>query len=176
MGTLNSVSIFTFCLAFSIGSAFNYLSIIKGGPKLSFVAPAAVLIMLAPLLELFFWPGLGINSSIRLFGFVVLLFGLILRFLWNVHWLQSKSVSAHSLVTTGLYRWVRHPMWLGVLLLLIGFYVSTGVASGFVTLATFWIPYMVKQINKEEQDLQSRHGNAFRSYAQSTARLIPKVW
>jgi protein-S-isoprenylcysteine O-methyltransferase Ste14 len=77
-----------------------------------------------------------------------------------------------QLVTTGLYRYTRNPMYLGLLLILLGWAIYLGVLSPFLLLPVFvWlITYM--QILPEEAILQSKFGQVYTDYQQRVARWL----
>ena len=68
-----------------------------------------------------------------------------------------------TLVTTGVYRWVRHPMYAGIILMHIGFPIFF---RALVTLlsAAFWIPLILIWRYWEEAELEERFGDVYRKY------------
>jgi protein-S-isoprenylcysteine O-methyltransferase Ste14 len=79
-----------------------------------------------------------------------------------------------SLVTGGPYRWVRHPMYLGVALLMLS--ASLITANLFVALAgALVISLMVLRTPTEEARLVERFGEAYRQYARRTGRFLPRI-
>ena len=84
----------------------------------------------------------------------------------------TKPGTASSLVTSGVYRLSRNPMYAGLLFLLGGWaiFLSNGVA--FVFLPVF-IAYMNRfQIMPEERALSAKFGNEFAAYKQSVRRWL----
>jgi protein-S-isoprenylcysteine O-methyltransferase Ste14 len=86
--------------------------------------------------------------------------------------LQIKK--EHSLVTTGVYRKIRHPMYtahfiwsIAQILLLQNWIAGWGFLVSFIPL------YLVR-IQEEEQMMLDRFGGTYRSYMQKTGRLYPK--
>ena len=81
----------------------------------------------------------------------------------------------HHLVTTGPYRWVRHPLYATGLMLLLA--MGLMLASWFVLLATFialaWIWFVVVPL--EEAHLLAKFGDAYRAYTHRTGRLLPRL-
>lgn len=77
-----------------------------------------------------------------------------------------------QLVTTGLYRYTRNPMYLGLLFILLGWAIYLGVLSPFLLLPAFvWlITYM--QILPEEAILRSKFGQVYTDYQQRVARWL----
>ncbi len=82
----------------------------------------------------------------------------------------------HQLITTGPYRWVRHPNYAGLLLVAIGTatMVRSPLAIG-VTLVT-WLPLALLRIHAEERALQDRLGDAFVEYRQQSWCLVPGLY
>lgn len=80
----------------------------------------------------------------------------------------------HTLTERGLYRYVRHPMYLGTLLILVGvpMMLSSPWSAMFALLAAagLWA-----RIRKEEQFL-SQKLPGYGEYATRTWRLVPWVW
>lgn len=78
-----------------------------------------------------------------------------------------------ELVTTGVYRYVRHPIYTGVLLAALGL-VLLGASAGHIV---GWIALFVVlsiKASGEEAMLAERH-SGYEAYQQSTGRLIPKI-
>jgi protein-S-isoprenylcysteine O-methyltransferase Ste14 len=81
----------------------------------------------------------------------------------------------HRLVTTGPYRFMRHPMYTAYLLLFLGaFLLSTNWVIGaggtgvILTLMTLRLP-------REERRLAARFGEAWLSYRESTGAFLPRL-
>lgn len=80
----------------------------------------------------------------------------------------------HTLVTGGPYRFVRHPVYSGYLMLLLG----SAVASLNVWLLLFWplsLLGVVVQTQTEERLLAARFGPDYERYAGRTGRLVPRL-
>jgi protein-S-isoprenylcysteine O-methyltransferase Ste14 len=79
-----------------------------------------------------------------------------------------------ALVSAGLFRWVRNPIFLGMLLGFAG--VAIAVPSAWSVAvwlgATATIAY---QVRLEEEHLLERHGDAYRAYASRVGRFFPGV-
>ena len=79
---------------------------------------------------------------------------------------------ASRLVVTGVYRYTRNPMYLGLLFLLIAwaFYVSN--LLGFACLPLFVLGMNRLQIEPEEAAMEAAFGDEFRAYRESVRRWI----
>ena len=80
--------------------------------------------------------------------------------------------AASSLVTTGIYRFSRNPMYLGMLLLLAAFAVFLANAAAWIVLPVF-ILYMNRfQITPEERALSAMFGPDFTGYTERVRRWM----
>jgi protein-S-isoprenylcysteine O-methyltransferase Ste14 len=88
----------------------------------------------------------------------------------TVNPLQPQGAS--SLVTTGIYRFSRNPMYLGMLFLLAGLAVFLANAAALIFLPVF-VVYMNRfQIQPEERALSAIFGSEFTAYRQKVRRWI----
>ncbi len=81
----------------------------------------------------------------------------------------------HRLVTSGIYRFVRHPIYAGAFIAILGAPVYATSLSGFLVLMLL-LPLLLGRIRREEALLISAFGDAYRAYRRSTKMLIPGVW
>ena len=75
-----------------------------------------------------------------------------------------------SLITVGIYKWFRHPMYLGVLMFGLGLLLNN---LNLISIATYVVlgANMVVKANYEDQLLRARHSNAI-EYQQSVFGLL----
>ena len=89
--------------------------------------------------------------------------------------LQERSGRTEPLVVRGPYRHVRHPLYSGVLLLLIGWWLLLDYS--FLLLSTIllllWFNYVVAPF--EEKELRAIFGEEYEKYAKEVPRIIPFV-
>ena len=79
----------------------------------------------------------------------------------------------HTLVTSGPYRWVRHPFYDSVALCILA--CSLAAANWFIFLTGgFAVLLIVVRTRKEEAELRSRFGDAYLTYVERTGRFLPK--
>jgi protein-S-isoprenylcysteine O-methyltransferase Ste14 len=81
----------------------------------------------------------------------------------------------HRLVTTGLYRVIRHPSYLGALLGGIGWTLLFRSGPGLLLLLAL-VPLMAPILHREEALLLSEFGEEYEAYRRRTWRLIPWVY
>jgi protein-S-isoprenylcysteine O-methyltransferase Ste14 len=103
--------------------------------------------------------------------------------LWGSHSDLGRNWSAtlriteqHSLVTNGVYRYIRHPLYTAHLLWAIaqGLLLSNWLAGwAFLVLS---VPLYVVRVPKEEQMMLEHFGEQYREYMSRTGRLIPRIW
>jgi protein-S-isoprenylcysteine O-methyltransferase Ste14 len=79
----------------------------------------------------------------------------------------------HHLVTTGPYVWIRHPIYLALMVFMAGIALVT--ANWFlVAFLVVSIADLALRIPKEEQMMIEEFGNEYKAYMQRTGRLLPK--
>lgn len=100
-------------------------------------------------------------------GFV--LAGLLLR-----SWAAGTLVKHHQLTTVGPYACVRHPLYLGSLLLTTGFVILLGSWPTWLSLIPF-IGLHALAISREERWLGRHYGEAWDEYAARTPALFPWI-
>lgn len=113
-----------------------------------------------------FWAGWGILllstfliDHFRLFG---------LKQVWN-H-LRGTASEPPSFQTPVLYRYVRHPLYLGFLL---AFWSTPDMTVGRLLFAGVWTSWILMAIRLEEKDLVRFHGDAYREYRERVPMLVP---
>lgn len=113
-------------------------------------------------------------------GAAFLLAGTVLRLaavrtLGSRHSVWVAVQADHRLVTTGLYRFVRHPSYVGALLAVFGWAVAFRSGSGLL-LAMGIVPPILSRIRAEERLLVAEFGDAYRAYQSRTWCLVPLVY
>jgi len=112
-------------------------------------------------------------------GFIVMLLamfadGMSLMQFFRVHTSINPihPEKADVLVTSGMYRMTRNPMYMGLLLLLSGWAIILGTLSPFLALPLFIFVLTVQQIIPEEIILEQKFGQQYRDYKQSVKRWL----
>jgi len=92
------------------------------------------------------------------------------------NWSATVTVKQdHALITSGPYAWVRHPIYTGLLLALVGTAISIGqvrAAIGFVIA----VLAILRKMQIEERVMLEQFGDAYRAYRARVPRLIPFLW
>ena len=83
-----------------------------------------------------------------------------------------KPETASSLVTNGVFKYTRNPMYLGLLLILIYFSLIFNVVGGCLVSLGFIIYIAKFQIIPEEVAMEKLFGNQFLEYKQQVRRWI----
>lgn len=81
---------------------------------------------------------------------------------------------ARGLVRTGLYRWVRHPLYLGEFLAF-GSMLLTALSPATVAIYGIFVGLQLYRVVSEELTLQAAYPE-YAEYRESTARLLPGVY
>jgi protein-S-isoprenylcysteine O-methyltransferase Ste14 len=152
--------------------AYNLFAVISGLPIL-------VLLYLLPDQRLYLIPFPWILLSFlgQLVGILIILVGIQQTGLWSffgVHQIIEPEEDASTvMVTHGLYRWVRHPLYTGGLLLMWLMPIMT-----INLLILFWLLsiYLIVGARLEEKRLVTEFGDKYREYQKQVPMLLPIPW
>jgi protein-S-isoprenylcysteine O-methyltransferase Ste14 len=89
----------------------------------------------------------------------------------------SSSVTSkvqHELIRSGPYRWVRHPIYSGLLLALFGTALVRGELRAVFSLVLVYAAWKLKS-RVEEQMMTSTFGPEYTAYAGATGALFPRL-
>ena len=87
-----------------------------------------------------------------------------------------SGCTSNAVVCTGPYRWIRHPSYSGLLLIVGGFGAALGNWLSLTACVVLPLPAIVWRIHVEEAELNRVLGEAYRTYQSDRARLIPHLW
>lgn len=79
------------------------------------------------------------------------------------------------LITTGLYSKIRHPLYAGLLLIFLGYFLFAGTLSSAIHLGSLLL-YLPFGIYFEEKNLVAQFGEAYQNYRSAVPALIPRFW
>jgi protein-S-isoprenylcysteine O-methyltransferase Ste14 len=80
----------------------------------------------------------------------------------------------HELIRTGPYRSIRHPIYTGILLAILGTAVAIGEVRGLVALGIAWASFYTKA-RREESFLVQEFGPRFTEHQQHTGMFLPRL-
>ena len=118
------------------------------------------------------WQGDPHLNPLHLLSYVVIFGGFVLlAAAWNVLY---KAQRTHTLATTGVYASLRHPQYVGFILIMVGFLLQWPT---LLTLVMFpiLVSMYVLLARREEREVQAEFGEAYTRYAGSTPRFFPRV-
>ncbi|MGH8386467.1 MAG: methyltransferase family protein [Pseudomonas sp.] len=125
-----------------------------------------------------FWTFGG--EGTRWLGALLFIIGGALR-LWPVFVLGKRFSGlvaiqpGHQLVTDGIYRHLRNPSYLGMLVIGIGWALAFRSGVGLLLAALMLIP-LIARIRSEEGLLRAQFGREYEAYCARSWRLIPKIY
>jgi protein-S-isoprenylcysteine O-methyltransferase Ste14 len=126
------------------------------------------------------WSKIGLSDELRWLGV-----GLGILCVFGIYWLFSNisnnitptSITRreHKLITSGPYRWVRHPLYtIGASL-----FVSLGMMADnwfIALLGLLMFIVMAIRTPKEEANLIEKFGDEYRNYMKNTGGFLPKLF
>jgi protein-S-isoprenylcysteine O-methyltransferase Ste14 len=121
------------------------------------------------------------SAGLSVVGLLVMWAGLAVR-IWAIVVL-GKSFrmtvevdTGQKVVDSGPYRWVRHPSYTGILLLMAGLSLVYGNWPALAILLVLPTAVLIHRVLVEEAVLTDVMGRAYTDYAAHTKRLVPGVW
>jgi len=125
------------------------------------------------------WPGGPVWPFVA--GMVLIVAGIALR-AWSIltlgrffqYWIKIQP--GHRVVTGGPYRYVRHPSYTGIALVLAGIALACGDVWSLVAVAVLGGAGLAVRIRAEERQLTESLGEEYERFAAGRKRLVPGVW
>ncbi len=127
------------------------------------------------------YPAYEGNIVVTIIGFFMILLGIIIR-LWAIRTLGKFFTATvvlqqkQTLITTGPYRIVRHPSYLGAFLSIVGCAVFLNAYTSIVVAAVLMCASYIVRIHAEEKALAQYFGNDYLQFSKNTRRLFPLIW
>jgi protein-S-isoprenylcysteine O-methyltransferase Ste14 len=121
------------------------------------------------------------TAGLGVAGLLVMWAGLAVR-IWAIVVLGKSfrttvEVDAgQQVVDSGPYRWVRHPSYTGILLLMAGLGLVYGTWAALAVLLVLPAGVLIHRIFVEEAVLTEVIGRGYTDYAARTKRLVPGLW
>ena len=157
---------------------------VDGTAMMTLIRLGGLLLWLTPLVYLLnpqwvIWSKIGLPEWVRWLGVAIGILCVI-----GIYWLfssigigitpTSATRKEHTLVTSGPYRWVRHPLYTIGASLFIAFGMIADIwFIAALGLLTFIL--MAVRTPKEEANLIAKFGGEYREYMKRTGRFFPKL-
>lgn len=98
------------------------------------------------------------------------------RFYLGTNWSPTVTVKQHhELIRSGPYSVVRHPIYSGFLLAILGTAIYVGQLRGLLAVALAAIAWRIKSL-REESFMQDEFGEQYAEYRQKVKALVPFIW
>lgn len=114
-----------------------------------------VALLMAAALGLFVWAGATLGRN------------------WS---LVARMRGDHALVTTGPFRWVRHPIYVALALVVIALALALGHGIRLVVALPLYAAGTWARVRSEERLLRATFGAAYADYAARVPRFVPGVF
>jgi len=167
-------------------TAFRSKPIIRRQSQLSWLCHVAIMVAAGALL---FSPSTRIgvlgarflprSAAIEWTGFGLILtgcgFAVLARFWLGTNWSATAAVKeGHTLIRSGPYALVRHPVYAGFLLAGLGTAVAVGEVRGLIGLGLAFFGWFIKA-RAEERLMQEQFGEAYGCYRRQVKQFIPFI-
>src|SRR5262245_35091312 len=153
--------------------------------RLSYVVPLVLagVLLAVPALDIPLLGGRFLPASAArvwgAIGIVITLSGLLFTVWARIHlgrnWSGTVTIKeGHELITSGPYRFVRHPIYTGLLLAFTGQAIAVGQWRGVLAVALAMFTYW-RKLRIEERWMREHFGSAYEAYSQRVSALIPYI-
>lgn len=151
----------------------------KSQKKIQFVAQIAFIfaIVFAPIDHRFGWS--SVTPYISILGDILVVLGLLfVFFVFKVNTFTSAIIDVYSkqkVISTGLYSFVRHPMYSGALVMLLGVPLSLGSWLGIIAIIPITIVIVLRLLDEEK--FLTKNLSGYKEYKNKVKyHLIPLIW
>ena len=120
------------------------------------------------------------GDTTRYFGLLLFFAGSILRlaavFVLGRRFSGLVAIQPdHQLKTDGLYRYIRHPSYTGLIASMMGYVLVFRSAIGLILIILLFL-LLMSRMNDEERFLEAHFGDEYRNYRIRTRRLVPFLY
>jgi len=120
------------------------------------------------------------TTAVKVIGVVITFLGLGFAVWARAHlgkyWSGNVTIKVeHKLIRTGPYRWVRNPIYTGIIIAVIGSTVADGELLALLAIVFIAIGFLIK-IRMEEKFLLEEFGEAFIQYKKEVKSLVPFMY
>lgn len=119
------------------------------------------------------------NEAVAVIGLLLALTGLLFavwaRIALGANWSGTVTIKAdHSLIRRGPYKWIRHPIYTGILLSFVGTVLLHGEIRAFVGFALILFA-LYRKAKREERFLSEEFGESFAEHSKHTGMFLPRL-
>ncbi len=128
---------------------------------------------------------------LQIIGLIITFLGLIIYLIAGktiTKEVYSKATEERKMMTTGLYAYIRHPLYLSFILIPVGFLLITLNLLSLIYFMVFTIStnsieecdregkftFVTKEVQCEEEHMKKIYGKDYEEYMEKTGRLLPK--
>jgi protein-S-isoprenylcysteine O-methyltransferase Ste14 len=114
-----------------------------------------------------------IAFCLLLAGFIIMIFAIS-----NYDWKSFVGITEeknYALVIAGMNKYVRHPLYSGTMLFVMGFFIWQPYFKNLMLMILMWI-YLAIGIIYEERKLVKIYGDVYRDYQKKVKKMIPFIW
>jgi len=114
-------------------------------------------------------------GGLLLYGLGCLVLAAAFRMLGRSFRTEGAAPRLDQLMTGGPYRFVRHPMYTGLLCLALGLSCMTQSLACFAVFGIYLL-LIIRLIDLEEAELRRAYGDQYRLYQRDVRKLVPRVY
>lgn len=120
------------------------------------------------------------SPLIQIAGSVIAVAGLVVAIMGRKkladNWSSNIEIKeGHELVTSGIYGYVRHPIYTGMLFMGLGTWLVSGRFSAFFFFAIL-TAFMLFKVREEEELMTTYFPNEYPEYKKRVSCIIPHLW
>jgi protein-S-isoprenylcysteine O-methyltransferase Ste14 len=125
--------------------------------------------------RMYYWDTFfAIGMALVVIGFIIRMYSILTL---NQYFTYSVAkVENHKIISTGLYKFIRHPGYLGQLIIFMGISISI---SNWISILLMMIPVTLGylyRIRVEEKFMADQFGEGYQHYQDRTRRIIPLIY
>ncbi len=114
--------------------------------------------------------GMYVGATLGVSGLVMILAGW--RTIYKAYW--SKDCGEGRLVNTGIYRYIRHPQYTGLMMMSLGMILDWATLPMLILFPVMAVVYY-RLAKREENDMIAEFGDEYHAYMKRTRRFIPYI-
>jgi protein-S-isoprenylcysteine O-methyltransferase Ste14 len=118
------------------------------------------------------WPLTAVG--LVLYGVSLVVRNVAIRTLGRYWSLQVEIRAEHQLVREGIYRHVRHPAYLAIILEVLSIPMTVNAWATMAFAALTYVPLLLCRMRVEERALAQKFGDAYRAYQREVGALLPR--